>query len=359
MKGIYPMSKKNKKRSAASVNGSTARREQTVATPEVIYLPEDVREQAEQVLQNTELQGEVSAIRNNDSADLYEAATSPVEALTEYVEQVDNVRIVPTGEIVDAEYHEIEAIPPAELAAGEILREQAIHEELQAANDLNAENPEANVREIDLTQHPIDVLFDRQPEPAEVQFSEFTFGLISEGGLWLLKKLNQVKLRAIAFGNDVVDSYNKTATVLHTIWVNKTNELINWSTLKLHQWHEYSQLQATAKRERSPATKAEFDAFCDALTLHMNDMSERIVQITDLYQQEMRRMSSRITSLEKELHRNTKAFKKVAPVNTEQLALLVAAITQGRKMNAVNLYREITGSELAAAKEAVESMLPV
>lgn len=283
----------------------------------LVMVPNEIVKDAEAVMAASEMKGETSEVPNVpevelqnipdvDSKELYDAAK---------MTRKDD----PAATVIDAEYSESLAVPTdAEFAAAELL-----NAELRKANDDNADDTRIVPHEVT----PLELL-----------------------GIIIKSKFNDMKLKAIAKGNDFLD------------WLApKTDALLKWAIAKKEQldvalveWkkarEEAASLRAAMREETVPLDKALFISAMETISELINDKLEKAEEV---YDRELRRLSKRITGLENQLR---KATKKSSTIDTDQLNALLKAVTNKRMTQAANLYRAVTGTDLATAKAALEGL---
>lgn len=322
-------------------------------TDAVIALPDGTKEAAERVQADSCIpSGETIKIPQANSADLMEAAKGIVADIDEDAERMRNDSLDAINEnippVTDAEYEEVGPQSEAELVAAELAE----------ANERNADDTRV---EVGVRKRPLECLWDNWEPGVEVTASEFMHHVVAVTGKCILHKTKKAKLRLIAFGNDVKAAYDKACIDLYD-WYGKRivdvrifadKQLAAWKTFKeqlkvKHQLHDG--LRRSIIAEGAPVSEGAFK-------LIAGEISESLKDMRQVYEQEMRRMSKRITTLEKALHANNRAVNKVANSGTENLNALLAAIAANRKAKAIELYREMTDSTLADAKAAIQGAL--
>lgn len=291
---------------------------------QIPYLPEDTADQAKLVQ-------EASAIEPGPTSEAVEPTfvnNEGSEALLEATKLEAPAGDTPPP-MTDAEYEEVinrepDDIPPP------VSDHELIAAELREANERNADAP--------LT---VDQLFDNEPTPWHVQFSEFCINHVRDAS----NRLNNLRLMAIAKGNEVNDWLAKQAQDLHA-----------WSKAKLAQYEAW-------REEVRPLRASEFFQTLEQIGVTLLDHGFLDKKPTANDSDVVAVIANRLATLEKAVASNSKAIsraiKSSRQVDPDILNKYTIAVTQGKKVQAINLYREMTGADLAGAKLAVEAIMPV
>jgi hypothetical protein len=264
---------------------------------QITYLPEDTADQAKLVQ-------EASAIEPGPTEPIIEPAINEPPPMT------------------DAEYQEV-------------LNKEPISEAEAAAEILKAELAEANERNAEDNRDSPNAALDAVAEPFHVRFSEFC-----------ITQIRDTEARLKNLGLVVIAKTNELGDWLTT----RGQDLYDWSMkqrLRLEEWHE----------ARRPLRAAEFFVLLERIRL--DDESEPRVKVaasTDNIVKELNAVKRQLAAMEKAVN---KAVKSAGQVDPDLLGKYSLALIQGRKIQAANLYRELSGSDLAGAKLAIEALTPV
>lgn len=290
---------------------------------QIPYLPEDTADQAKLVQEASDIEAgptsetvEPTFVNNEGSEALLEAAK--LEA--------------PAGDtpppMTDAEYEEVVNREPDDIPPP-ISNHELVAAELREANERNADAP--------LT---VDQLFDNEPTPWHVRFSEFCINHIRDAN----NRLNNLRLMAIAKGNEANDWLTKQVQNLYT-----------WSKAKVAQYEAW-------REEVRPLRASEFYRTLEQVGTTLLDhgfLDRKPANDSDV----VAVLANRLATLEKAVASNSKAIsraiKSSRQVDPDILNKYTLAVTQGKNIQVINLYREITGADLAGAKLAVEAIMPV
>lgn len=247
----------------------------------------------------------------------------------------DQAKLVQEASTIEAGPTEPVQEPPPMTDAEyeEVLNKEPISEAEAAAEILKAELAEANERNADDNRDSPNTALDTVPEPFHVQFSEFCLTQIRDTNT----RLNNLRLIAIAKANEVGD------------WLTKRGQaLYDWSMkqrLRLEEWHE----------ARRPLRAAEWYAFLEEATIEEIDKTVPSMAVDNIAK-ELNAVKRQLAAMEKAVN---KAVKSAGQVDPDLLGKYSLALIQGRKVQAANLYREMTGADLAGAKLAIEALTPV
>ena len=301
------MSKNKKKLTLDRAKARQIKKEAAINAPAVIELPDETKTAAVEVIEASDIgPGPSCAAQLDDrSSDLMQAATDPAAALK--------------ASAIDAEFDETDHV------VNEIL----------GTNDNAA--------------HPIDVLFEGREEPAYETIANLSYRAVSDFGQNILdgftkagdatrKFCKQVWVRMIAFGNDTKDFVKMLGNKAWAAYdYNKKNP--TW----FYEW----------LKERQTEWQLKLRSKDDAI----RELSQHILNMSEVYEKEMRRMSGRITDLETTFRKNTKALNRTAApestVDVDKLKAFADAFKEGRKQQAINLLRAMTRMSLAEAKEVI------
>lgn len=290
--------------------------------------------------------------------DLVQAALDPAAALAGDPAPIVSYDGVADPAIEDAEFSEVEAVPPEELAAQAMVKGE----------------------QTDNSRPRLEEFLDDKGSP-EGEFVDYSFKLISDGAQRLLtvckRKLlklyawskNQY-LKTLAFGNDVKDKAKDLGNKAWKWWdeseLGKKYDAAclkfygwakphlttaeNWATNTLAKWREVRDLRRAAKRDRAPLTYGEYQMMTDTIVQHLNHVSEQLAES----KVENKRLATRCEGLEDQLRKASKRFASANKADPDQVNELLVALSEGRKAKAIDVYCGMTGSSKAEAKAAIE-----
>lgn len=289
-------------------------REQRKAMPPnkgVLLLPPETVQEA-QAVQTKSGDGRVTRLSDAESADLIEAAT------------------MRRNDVMDVDFNEVEA------TASQIQQD---------------------------AERPAETLF---AEPAEVTHANGVIDVVFNAQDNIAAALKQAKLRLIAFGNDVLDWWGVVSNQAKMRYLKYRDRAVNWATNTSAQW-SVTLAEAKSKVDvwlvkQAEIAEARRPISAAAFRLAMDEFAERLAMREEWNAAKMEELvtalkvaQKRIGTLEAAVRKNIRAVNRTAPTEAapDDLKLFGLAISDGRKANAVDLYRKITGADLAAAKSAV------
>jgi len=293
---------------------------------QVIALPDGTAKEAAEVIAASEVApGETSPLPDTPSSDLMQAATDPAAALSEEIPVNDTEQPKSEAEIVAAVIEaEAEEVPPEEMANGE----HPINA-LFAERELPPEDAVANTM-LDAVSD-----FGERIEHGLQEAGRKTKEFFFRAGLKLVRWKNDLKDAVIVANNKWSAFYHyqkENPQWLYQWWVYKKEAALSWAEQRQLAWKQH--------KENSG----------------LRGLSTTVLDLEARISKEMKSVHSRMECMEKALRKQARAYNRSRQADPDQLVEFAAALTQGRKAKAADLFRALTGSSLAEATEALNGV---